>query len=311
LVAFKTPERFKAPRLEVPLVLKPAAVMLVLEVKDLEMFKEPAKVEEPVPLKEALPVLIVKAVPVMAPDVIVPVVTKLPAVIPLVAVRLFERFKLPAKELEPTPVKKILPVPLMLPPVEIPVVACKPLESSRPPEKELEPVLVELYKPAVVNPPAVMLLVAVRDLEIFKEPLKELEPVELPVKAPVRLRVPLMVVLPPILATLVTSKLLETEALEEVKRPIPVMLFEAPVIAPPNEKALMVVAERALTPEILLLPKAKAPERFKAPRLEVPDVLKPVAVTVLLEVKDLVRSKLPAKELEPVLLEKMLPPILA
>ena len=73
-----------------------------------------------------------------------------------------------------------------------------------------------------------------------KSALPVTESVDDKVVAPVTPRVPLMVALPPIEARLVTSKLLETDELVEVRSPRPVILFEPPVTAPPKVKALMV-----------------------------------------------------------------------
>lgn len=89
-----------------PAVLKDPAVIPLVAVNDFEIFNEPENVDEPVPLKAALPVLMVKAVPVIAPELMAPDVVKEPAVMPLVAVRLFEMLSDPANELEPTPVEK-------------------------------------------------------------------------------------------------------------------------------------------------------------------------------------------------------------
>ena len=61
-----------------------------------------------------------------------------------------------------------------------------------------------------------------------------------PIRPEAKVVVPLIVVLPPILALFVNSKLLETEALVLVRRPMPVMLLELAVKRPPNVKALMV-----------------------------------------------------------------------
>ncbi len=195
-VEAKIPDKFKAERLDVPDVLNPPAVMLLVAVRLFEMLSEPAKVDEPVPLKVALPVLMVNAVPVIAPELIAPAVVKDPAVMPLVAVKDFAMFKLPANELEPVPVEINIPAVSML------LVAWIPLDELILPEKELEPVpptvkfepapvvviapeeliLVTtkapaLIAPAVVKDPAVMPLVAVILFAIFKLPAKELEPI--------------------------------------------------------------------------------------------------------------------------------------
>ena len=60
------------------------------------------------------------------------------------------------------------------------------------PEKELEPVPAEKIRPAVLKEPAVTELVAVKDLVMFKLPLKELEPVEVPTTVPLTVRLPPM-----------------------------------------------------------------------------------------------------------------------
>src|SRR6185295_4138218 len=109
----------------------------------------------------------------------------------------------------------------------MPVVAWMPLETSSEPENELEPVFDEKKVPAVTKLAAVTFLVTVTDLEILIDPAKEEEPV------------PLSTMLPPIDALFTNSKLLETDALDAVNKPTPVILFEFAVIAPPNVKALI------------------------------------------------------------------------
>jgi hypothetical protein len=160
-----------------------------------------------------------------------------------------EIFRLPAKEEEPVEEPMSPPAVVRL------------LVTVREPLNELEPVIpVPMIRPPVVRlPPAWIPRVV-----MFKLPAKEEEPV------PLSVRLPLRTILPPIEALLVSSRLLDTEALEVVKRPTPVILFPAPARAPPKEKPLMVVAVRALMPVILLLPKAKAPERLVAPKFVVP-----------------------------------------
>src|SRR6185369_79960 len=83
----------------------------------------------------------------------------------------------------------------------------------------------------------------------------------------------------------------------------PVMLFALPVMEPPNVNALMVVAVRAFTPVILLLPRARLPERLVVARFVVPVAERATAC------KPLLRSKLPAKELLPVLVPMMRPAV--
>ncbi len=64
---------------------------------------------------------------------------------------------------------------------------------------------------------------------------------------------------------------MEADAFVVVKLPMPVMLLELPVIAPPKVKALMVVAPKVATPVMLLLFAVIAPPRVYAPMVKVPE----------------------------------------
>lgn len=124
--------------LRAPAVTKLPAVTENEEVNDLLRFKEPAKVEEPVPESMMLPVVMVR------PEPVIPV-----------AVKDLERLSEPRKELEAVPetvscfpivrwppkeLEAAVLVALKMPVVSMPA-ACKPLERVSEPKKELEPVL--------------------------------------------------------------------------------------------------------------------------------------------------------------------------
>ena len=165
--------------------------------------------------------------------------------------------------------------------------AVSDLEMLREPEKELDPAFVPMIRPAVVRLP-----VAWRPRFKFKLPWKELEAAVFWVMAPEILAVPR------------SSKVVETEAKVDWSEPMLVMLNPPAAMAPPRVKPLIWVADKVLIPETLLLPKAKAPERLRPARLEVPAVVKPPAVTFAVAVRDFERFKLPANELDPVPDEK-------
>ena len=159
---------------------------------------------------------------------------------------------------------------------------------------------------------AVMFAVAVSDLEMFKLPEKELLPTLEDAT------VPLVMMLPPMDAVLVISRLLETEAFVAPKRATLVMLFEFAFKAPPSWKALIwrvppedwivlvppPVKERPL-PEPRML---NAPVMLVAPlRFEVP-VMARVPVPVMAAARrPLVMSREPEKELLPVFVPRNKP----
>ena len=113
--------------------------------------------------------------------------------------------------------------------------------------------------------------------------------------------------LPPTDALLVSSKLLETEELVEVRSPSPVMLLLDPVIEPPKVKAFRVRVPPPVDWMVLVPPPKKVNPPPELVTLIPADELMPTAVTVFEEVMDLVISREPAKVDEAVPLPMKLP----